>query len=86
MALPCVRPGAGVAGHAQALEKHVLVIVEEFVDSMLGSVETSLCNERSLDDPLNDDVSVREQLDRLPRTVSKTANHWCFSRFTRHCR
>jgi len=65
-ALPYVRPDTGVTGHTQALEKQVLIIVEEFMDSMLGSVETSLRSEGSLDDPLDDDVSLREQLDRLP--------------------
>ena len=65
-AVPYVRPETGARGHVQALEKQVITVVEAYVDSMLGSVERVLLSEGSLDDPLDDEGSLREQLDRLP--------------------
>lgn len=65
-AVPYVRPETGARGHVQALEKQVITVVEAYVDSMLGSVETVLREEGALDDPLDDDGSLKEQLDRLP--------------------
>lgn len=65
-AVPYVRPDTGAQGHTQALEKQVLAVVEAYIESMLNSVETVLLSEGSLDDPLDDDGSLREQLDRLP--------------------
>ena len=65
-AVPYVRPETGAKGHVQALENHVLNVVECYVDSMLGSVETVLRSEGALDDPLEDEGSLMEQLDRLP--------------------
>mmetsp|Transcript_12963 Transcript_12963/g.18933 ORF Transcript_12963/g.18933 Transcript_12963/m.18933 type:complete len:1115 (-) Transcript_12963:105-3449(-) len=63
-AVPYVRPDTGVSGHAELLEKQVLTIVEAYIESMLGSVE--LIYDEGMDDPLEDDGSLREQLDRLP--------------------
>lgn len=65
-AVPYVRPETGAKGHVQALENHVLNVVECYVDSMLGSVETVLRSEGALEDPLEDEGSLMEQLDRLP--------------------
>mmetsp|Transcript_21423 Transcript_21423/g.46535 ORF Transcript_21423/g.46535 Transcript_21423/m.46535 type:complete len:1110 (-) Transcript_21423:197-3526(-) len=65
-AVPYVRPETGAKGHVQALENHVLNVVECYVDSMLGSVETVLRSDGALEDPLEDDGSLMEQLDRLP--------------------
>mmetsp|Transcript_22610 Transcript_22610/g.49084 ORF Transcript_22610/g.49084 Transcript_22610/m.49084 type:complete len:1118 (-) Transcript_22610:1693-5046(-) len=65
-AVPYVRPETGARGHVQALEKQVITVVEAYVDSMLGSVETVLQSDGALDDPLDDDGSLKEQLDRLP--------------------
>lgn len=65
-AVPYVRPETGATGHVQALENHVLTVVECYIDSMLGSVETVLRSDGGLEDPLEDEGSLMEQLDRLP--------------------
>ena len=65
-AVPYVRPETGVRGHVQSLEKQVLLVVETYIDSMLASVETVLRSDGALDDPLDDEGSLKEQLDRLP--------------------
>ena len=65
-AVPYVRPDAGARGHVQALEKQVLTVVESYIDSMLGSVEMVMNSDGAFDDPLEDDGSLKEQLDRLP--------------------
>jgi exportin-7 len=65
-AVPYVRPETGVRGHVQSLEKQVLLVVETYIESMLASVETVLRSDGALDDPLDDEGSLREQLDRMP--------------------
>lgn len=65
-AVPYVRPETGARGHVALLEKQVLLVTETYIESMLGSVETVIRSEGSLDDPLDDDGSLKEQLDRLP--------------------
>jgi exportin-7 len=65
-AIPYVRPETGASGHVQHLEKQVLLVTETYIDSMLGSVETVLRSDGALDNPLDDDGSLKEQLDRLP--------------------
>lgn len=65
-AIPYVRPEAGAQGHVAHLEKQVLLVTETYIDSMVASVETVLRSDGALDDPLDDDGSLKEQLDRLP--------------------
>jgi exportin-7 len=65
-AVPYVRPEAGAQGHVQHLEKQVLLVIETYIDSMLGSVEAVLRSDGALENPLDDDGSLREQMDRLP--------------------
>lgn len=65
-AVPYVRPDSGAKGHVQALENHVLNVIECYIESMLGSVETVLRSDGALEDPLEDDGSLMEQMDRLP--------------------
>jgi exportin-7 len=65
-AVPYVRPETGARGHVPHLEKQVLLVTETYIDSMVGSVETVLRSDGALDDPLDDDGSLKEQLDRLP--------------------
>uniref|UniRef100_A0A6U5ELX6 Importin N-terminal domain-containing protein n=1 Tax=Corethron hystrix TaxID=216773 RepID=A0A6U5ELX6_9STRA len=65
-AVPYVRADTGAKGHPEALEKEVISVIQCYVDSMLGSVATVAASEGALDDPLDDDGSLREQLDRLP--------------------
>lgn len=78
-AVPYVRPETGAQGHAQALEKQALDVVKVYIDSMLGSVETVLLSDGTLDDPLEDEGSLKEQLDRLPSicrfNYEPVANH-----------
>ncbi|GMI31150.1 hypothetical protein TrRE_jg11440 [Triparma retinervis] len=65
-AVPYVRADTGVKGHSSALEVAVLTVVKSYIDSMLGSVGTVLQADGGLDDPLDDDGSLKEQLERLP--------------------
>ncbi|CAJ1968904.1 unnamed protein product [Cylindrotheca closterium] len=65
-AVPYVRPETGAQGHVQSLEKQVLTVVETYIDGMLGSVEAVLRSDGALENPLDDDGSLREQMDRLP--------------------
>jgi exportin-7 len=65
-AVPYVRPETGAAGHVQHLEKQVLKIVETYIESMLSSVEAVLRSDGALENPLDDDGSLREQMDGLP--------------------
>eukprot|EP00986_Skeletonema_menzelii_P016965 scaffold16798_cov137-Skeletonema_menzelii.AAC.1 len=65
-AVPYVRPDSGAKGHVQALENHVLNVIECYIEGMLGSVETVMRSEGALEDPLEDDGSLMEQMDRLP--------------------
>lgn len=67
-AVPYIRPETGARGHVPHLEKQVLLVMETYIESMLGSAETIL-RDGALDDPLDDDGSLKEQLDRLPVTV-----------------
>ncbi|GMI06261.1 hypothetical protein TrVE_jg13515 [Triparma verrucosa] len=63
-AVPYVRPDAGAKGHTKSLEDAVGSVVQNYVDCMLGSVQTVLQEE--CDDPLDDSGSLTEQLERLP--------------------
>jgi exportin-7 len=65
-AVPYIRPDTGARGHVPLLEKQVLLVTETYIDSMVGSVETVLRSDGALDNPLDDDGSLKEQLDRLP--------------------
>lgn len=65
-AVPYVRPETGAQGHVQHLEKQVLTVVETYIESMLGSVEAVLRSDGALENPLDDDGSLREQMERLP--------------------
>ena len=65
-AVPYVRPEMGATGHVQHLETQVRTVVETYIESMLGSVETVLRSDGTLENPLEDEGSLKEQLDRLP--------------------
>jgi exportin-7 len=65
-AVPYVRPETGARGHVQVLEKQVVLVSETYIESMLASVEAVLRSEGALEDPLDDEGSLKEQLDRLP--------------------
>lgn len=65
-AVPYVRPETGAQGHVQHLEKQVLLVIETYISSMLGSVEAVLRSDGALENPLDDEGSLQEQMDRLP--------------------
>jgi len=65
-AMPYVRPDTGARNHVEHLKTHVLAVVQTYIDSMLSSTEAVLRSDGALEDPLDDDGSLREQLDRLP--------------------
>jgi exportin-7 len=65
-AVPYVRPETGASGHVQHLEKQVLMVLETYIESMLGSVEAVLRSDGALENPLDDEGSLKEQMDRLP--------------------
>ena len=65
-AVPYVRPDTGARGHVGALEKRVLTVCKAYIESFRGSVEVVLKSDGGLEDPLDDDGSLCEQLDRLP--------------------
>ena len=62
-AVPYVRADAS---SKNALQVVVQTIVTSYIESMLGSVATILQSDGGLDDPLDDDGSLKEQLERLP--------------------
>jgi len=63
-AVPYVRPDAGPNGHSKKLEESVSQVIKCFITCMLGSVRTIV--EEGVDDPLDDEGSLRDQLERLP--------------------
>ncbi len=65
-AVPYVRPDAGAKGHSKKLEQAVVTVVSNYLDSMLQSVQTVEHSSGALDSPLDDEGSLKEQLERLP--------------------
>eukprot|EP00611_Tribonema_gayanum_P000066 TRINITY_DN1003_c0_g1_i5.p1 TRINITY_DN1003_c0_g1~~TRINITY_DN1003_c0_g1_i5.p1 ORF type:complete len:1118 (+),score=547.47 TRINITY_DN1003_c0_g1_i5:341-3694(+) len=65
-AVPYVRPEVGAKNHTQRLQECVRLVVQCYVRSMVDSVEQVIASEGSIDDPLDDEGSLKEQLDRLP--------------------
>ncbi|MAD56215.1 MAG: hypothetical protein CL974_01570 [Euryarchaeota archaeon] len=65
-ALPYLRAETEAQRQAQILKNCVLQVVHNYVDTMLASVETVIKSDGSVEDPLEDEGSLREQMDRLP--------------------
>ena len=66
-ALPYLRNDAMDAQqHAQILRTCVLQVVQSYIETMLQSVEVVVTNDGSVEDPLDDESSLREAMDRLP--------------------
>ncbi|GMI43779.1 hypothetical protein TeGR_g8724 [Tetraparma gracilis] len=63
-AVPYVRPDTGPDGHTQKLEASVNMVIKCYIQSMLASVP--LIVSEGVDDPLDDEGSLRDQLERLP--------------------
>jgi exportin-7 len=66
-ALPYLRSDANDSQRqAQTLRQCVLQVVESYIKSMLDSVEIVLTSDGGIEDPLDDEGSLKEQMDRLP--------------------
>ncbi|CAN0057585.1 unnamed protein product, partial [Discosporangium mesarthrocarpum] len=65
-AVPYVRVDSGAKSHTETLQDCVIRVVQAYISSMVGSVETVLLGEGAVDDPLDDEGSLKEQLERLP--------------------
>lgn len=66
-ALPYLRADATDSQRqSQTLRQCVLQVVESYIKTMLDSVDIVVASEGGIDDPLEDEGSLREQMDRLP--------------------
>jgi exportin-7 len=66
-ALPYLRADATDSQRqATVLRQCVLQVVESYINTMIDSVEVVVASEGMVEDPLEDEGSLREQLDRLP--------------------
>ena len=66
-ALPYLRADAtDCQRQAQTLRNCVLQVVESYIKTMLDSVDIVVRSEGGVDDPLEDEGSLKEQMDRLP--------------------
>jgi len=65
-AVPYVRSDIGAKNHTQRLQECVQLVMQCYVQSMIDCVETVLMSEGTIDDPLDDEGSLKEQMDRLP--------------------
>lgn len=65
-ALPYLRAEAQAQRQAQILKGCVMQVVDNYINTMLQSVEVVLNSDGAIEDPLEDEGSLREQMDRLP--------------------
>eukprot|EP01034_Spumella_vulgaris_P021786 gene21786-27855_t len=66
-ALPYLRADATDSQRqSQTLRQCVLQVVESYIKTMLDSVDVVVASDGSIDDPLDDEGSLREQMERLP--------------------
>ena len=66
-ALPYLRADATDSQRqAQSLRSCVLQVVESYIKTMLDSVDTVVASNGSVEDPLEDEGSLKEQMERLP--------------------
>ena len=66
-ALPYLRADATDSQRqAQTLRQCVLSVVESYIKTMLDSVDVVVAADGGVDDPLEDEGSLKEQMDRLP--------------------
>mmetsp|Transcript_1464 Transcript_1464/g.3889 ORF Transcript_1464/g.3889 Transcript_1464/m.3889 type:complete len:1109 (-) Transcript_1464:452-3778(-) len=68
-AVPYVRNDQGAANHKQRLEQCICGVVQAYVTNMIESPRQVLAGDSVLDDPLEDSVLIREQMERLPVLV-----------------
>ncbi len=66
-ALPYLRADATDSQRqSQTLRQCVLQVVESYIKTMLDSVDVVVASDGGIDDPLEDEGSLREQMERLP--------------------
>ncbi|KAJ1421190.1 armadillo-type protein, partial [Ochromonadaceae sp. CCMP2298] len=66
-ALPYLRADATDSQRqSQTLRQCVLQVVESYIKTMLDSVDVVVASDGGVDDPLEDEGSLKEQMDRLP--------------------
>jgi exportin-7 len=65
-ALPYLRAETEAQRQAQTLKVCVNQVVQCYIDTMLNSVDIIVMGDGSIEDPLEDEGSLREQMDRLP--------------------
>ena len=66
-ALPYLRADATDSQRqAQTLRNCVMQVVESYIKTMLDSVDIVIASDGGIDDPLDDEGSLKEQMDRLP--------------------
>lgn len=65
-ALPYLRADATDSQQPAILKQCVVGVVEAYIGTMLSSVDTVVRADGDIDDPLEDESSLREQMDRLP--------------------
>lgn len=66
-AIPYLRTDAAdTQRQAQTLRQCVYLVTESYIKTMLESVEVVVRNDGGVDDPLEDEGSLKEQMDRLP--------------------
>lgn len=67
-ALPYLRndPASDTQANSHVLRTCVTTVVQSYIQTMLNSVEVVVSMEGGVDDPLEDEGSLREALDRLP--------------------
>ena len=65
-ALPYLRQDAKFQRQSQTLRAQVLQVVQSYIQTMLDSVQVVVASDGQVDDPLEDEGSLREQMDRLP--------------------
>jgi len=56
----------GEVDSAESLRQCVFEVVQSYIQNMIQSVELVVQSEGTLDDPLDDEGSIREQMDRFP--------------------
>jgi exportin-7 len=81
-ALPYLRPDAGSGGggslattvtdtqmYANVLKQCVMTVIEAYIQTMLNSVEVVVDSEGDIEDPLQDEGTLKEQMEKLPTLV-----------------
>lgn len=68
-AVPYVRNDQGAQNHKQRLETAVRAVVQTYVSSMVEGVPRVLAPDSCIENPLEDAVLIREQMERLPILV-----------------